>query len=438
MAKKLMAAILCFALLTSLLAIIPQVEAEGNGGTISDAEVVCEVPELREKNADTYLLSDGSYESITDEQKNAASSEENIKKDNVVSMSEPETSAPAEASVPAEEMETIQTPEATLPEEQVPAPEPETTQTEEPTTVTEPETAQTEEPATVPETETAQAEELATVPEPEMAQTEEPAAVPQTEAEQEQESSCATEPETLPPEESAEVRHESGEPRQSLSLSEAIGWSSCIFRGVCISEADGHGEVRVSVTTVYRGEAGSEILVHTPDAYSFLKGQEYLFFGEKHGNVILDRIYLIPIELVWAENGKARGLTKHEIDGWTYEEVLDALPALVESVPLKPACSGGIASDHIHSSDPEEIKALSEQVIIGKALQFTGIYNDRQWCEFEVLETVKGDLAPGTVITVVLAPYSVEPGKSYTVCCRLIGADIFIISAPYSIWPLEQ
>ena len=95
MAKKLMAAILCFALLTSLLAIIPQVEAEGNGGTISDAEVVCEVPELREKNADTYLLSDGSYEcviyiedadenstalSITDEQKNAASSEENKKK----------------------------------------------------------------------------------------------------------------------------------------------------------------------------------------------------------------------------------------------------------------------------------------------------------------------------------------------------------------------
>ena len=64
MAKKLMTVILCFALLASLLAIIPQVEAEGKGGTISDAEVVCEVPELREKNADTYLLSDGSYECV--------------------------------------------------------------------------------------------------------------------------------------------------------------------------------------------------------------------------------------------------------------------------------------------------------------------------------------------------------------------------------------
>ena len=358
----------------------------------------------------------------TTEVQQTASEEIKTTEKTEVSMSESESSVPAEAAVSAEDMEAIQTPEATLPEELVPAPEP--TQAEEPTTVTEPETAPTEVPATVPEPETAQAEE--------------PAAVPQTEAEQEQESSCATEPETLPPEESAEVRHESGEPRQSLSLSEAIGWSSCIFRGICISEADGHGEVRVSVTTVYRGEAGSEILVHTPDAYSFLKGQEYLFFGEKHGNVILDRIYLIPTELVWAENGKACGLTKQEIDGWTYEEVLDALPALVESVPLKPACSGGIASDYIHSSDPEEIKALSEQVIIGKAMQFTGIYNDRQWCEFEVLETVKGDLAPGTVITVVLAPYSVEPGKSYTVCCRLVGAEIYIISAPESIWPLEQ
>jgi hypothetical protein len=376
------------------------------------ASVSAKVNREESTEAQQTALEDGTSEEIKTTEKTE------------ISMSEPETSVPAEASVPAENTEAIQTPEATLPEEQVPAPEPETTQTEEPTTVTEPEPVQAEEPATVPETETAQAEE--------------PAAVPQTEAEQEQESSCATEPETLPPEESAEVRHESGEPRQSLSLSEAIGWSSCIFRGVCISEADGHGEVRVSVTTVYRGEGGSEILVHTPDAYSFLIGQEYLFFGEKHGNVILDRIYLIPTELVWAENGKARGLTKHEIDGWTYEEVLDALPALVESVPLKPACSGGIASDYIHSSDPEEIKALSEQVIIGKALQFTGIYNDRQWCEFEVLETVKGDLAPGTVITVVLAPYSVEPGKSYTVCCRLVGAEIYIISAPGSIWPLEQ
>ena len=233
----------------------------------------------------------------------------------------------------------------------------------------------------------------------------------------------------------SEAQREVSSFRTWHDLSKTVSFSPYIFQGTCI-KSENNNKFRVQVIQGYRGVSEEEVLVQNPSQYPLELGKEYLFFTEKHGNVMTDQIYYAVIDLLEEEDEQLKTWEIEDLEGWTYATVLSALPALTIENPC--VFTSDIHADYIHSSDREVVISQSDCAIRAKSLKITSILHDRMWVDFEILRSEKGDLQEGKTVMIVVPLDSVREGEIYTVCCHRIGeTENYIISAPNSIWPVE-
>ena len=232
-----------------------------------------------------------------------------------------------------------------------------------------------------------------------------------------------------------ETQREVSSYRSWHDLPKTVSFSPYIFRGIC-KESENNNKFRVQVIQSYRGVSEEDVLVQNPSQYPLELGKEYLFFTEKHGNVMTDQVYYTVIDILEEEDGQLKTWEIEDLESWTYGMVLSTLPALTIENPC--VFTSEVHADYIHSSDREEVISQSDYVINAKSLRITSILHDRMWVDFEITRSIKGDLQEGEVIMIVVPLDSVREGVIFTVCCRRIGeTNNYIISAPNNIWPEE-